>query len=736
MTDLSHAELYGQLRASLLSRHFAINRHFRTNFLYHTNVIQQAGNAGAFLNENKAAQMQARWNVQFTSGNPLLISGMLLTCLAVEYSLGQPNALKIIRLALGTLASLFKFQSSDDFRGYITRWDAVTSDRWQVDAATGTPLFCEEFLIGQDNTYLYCIPFDDPRYVPPGASGRDAFVTTYREAEPSADELVGLLSGYDMVFRLVPDPDVRASVQTQLRWLGSYLATHGYLLVRPCGGFTAQGASGVLPAMEFCFGQIFERITGDRYAAQVDFQGAMEKAGLWGSVEEAVSWWSALVVAIPDSLLMQIIGPALQGLLAGFGIDTPAGFSSLQLARSFAIYTKADVFDVIGQNTEFALACLLMEAEPRDRFISWVASNAHLSPAKKIASQNFLPYIGMSGLDDPDDTVINTFLNWLGQQLVLQNEPPPIDKDYDPPPVARCLTLAVGAMFGNPDSEARLIARLEENRSYINNLFQSDLAILDADRTTEDYRPALDYMSGLALAWLLRSRRAAAGTLENNSLLPESPDPLAWPTPVVQSDIIKAVRDGNLVLPLASLQRQPVPIEGISGAAVFLEADPPHKPSDPIPVLPFPQGDPVLVAEVRISVSEREGAVDTGIDLQPGDEYEITAGGEIEKNGPDGSEDIVYDNAFPVHSPCNGHAFQLIGRLGSNFAWFPIGRFRARQAWMGFVPRRLYLGVNDDRPRNGSGSFTCQVRVWRRQLTRRDVSPYVDLLLEADEPRP
>src|SRR5438477_13096928 len=94
-----HSTLYGNLRSAFLARHFAINRRFRANHFYHTNELQTALGPGAILAEDADVQLAERWRAHFEGDNPFLLGSQLLTCLAVEHTLGSPDARKIIKLA-------------------------------------------------------------------------------------------------------------------------------------------------------------------------------------------------------------------------------------------------------------------------------------------------------------------------------------------------------------------------------------------------------------------------------------------------------------------------------------------------------------------------------------------------------------------------------------------------------------------------------------------------------------
>jgi Lamin Tail Domain len=122
-----------------------------------------------------------------------------------------------------------------------------------------------------------------------------------------------------------------------------------------------------------------------------------------------------------------------------------------------------------------------------------------------------------------------------------------------------------------------------------------------------------------------------------------------------------------------------------------------------------------------VLVPESAADVDTGIDLSAGDEYAIDASGTIWagvvgtfENGPEGWTNVDHDPKFPLHEGPDAHPFALIGRFDGE-PYFYAGRTLKRGLYMGTGARRLRLRTNDDTPGNGSGAFTCRVRVWRRR---------------------
>src|SRR5262249_18618406 len=156
---------------------------------------------------------------------------------------------------------LYKFRGNH-FDGYILRYDAVTNGAWRMVADTVNcashqkplPQYSAGFPIGRDGWYDYSPPLNDPRYVRPAPHNYDSdwrynWKFFCRAAEPSQDELVGLVAGYFMLFSLVQDPAIQAQVRQQVMALADYLAEHGYFLVRPGGGLA--GGAGHALLLEF-----------------------------------------------------------------------------------------------------------------------------------------------------------------------------------------------------------------------------------------------------------------------------------------------------------------------------------------------------------------------------------------------------------------------------------------------------------------------------------------------------
>lgn len=125
---------------------------------------------------------------------------------------------------------------------------------------------------------------------------------------------------------------------------------------------------------------------------------------------------------------------------------------------------------------------------------------------------------------------------------------------------------------------------------------------------------------------------------------------------------------------------------------------------------------PGVIIERNIVVPEGEFDIDTEIDLNHGDRYDIEATGLVwggvvgtQVNGPQGWNKIEMSDQFPLPS---SRPFCLLGRLDGNY--FYIGRgMEGEYINQGAPPSRLYLRINDDAPANGSGAFVANIQVWR-----------------------
>lgn len=131
----------------------------------------------------------------------------------------------------------------------------------------------------------------------------------------------------------------------------------------------------------------------------------------------------------------------------------------------------------------------------------------------------------------------------------------------------------------------------------------------------------------------------------------------------------------------------------------------------------------VEIVNERIVVKESDTDVDPDITLRAGDEFEITAKGEIWagvlltfNNGPQGWNNIDTDPKFPLKDSSNAHPYCLIAKFGARGDYFYVGKSLSRQAFDGATSKRLLLSINDDAPGNGNGEFECTVKVWRNMI--------------------
>jgi hypothetical protein len=781
------AELYGELRAAVLSRHFAIGRYFRANQLSLFNVLgslrdaesqrppdtddielgcdAQRVRSGTYtsaadlLTKSRAIQEAERWRVaDHGRENPLMYSSLLLICLAVEHRLGHKESGSILREALRSIGSLYKF--GGDFRGYPVRWDEVTSDRWVTRSDAGRPKLrypCE-FLIRNDRaSYLYCTPFQDPRYTPyirnrefrkmskeqkeDYIKERHRSLNMHRSWEPSTDELVGLVCLYDITYRLVDDPGIREEVRQQTNRLGSYLAAHGYLLVRPSGGFTARGASGILPALEFPFQRVFERITGNPYAPTVGFEGALGKAEMWGYFEGPLFWATLAGSAVSISIgSLALLGGSPLGVILPIAFGAMAAFPAVIFARALAFYLHRECFDVWSwpydessgfdrpkddHQAEFVGAYLLKKLPQAMRFKLWCGMTGWMGRGW---SAWFPAYLGLTGLSDTDDTVRQAYLDFLPGR----RKHPDLDarafhdvERYNANPFASAVAVVLGA---GADEEEKLVELL--NRWYDHIIGTSrDLEITDSgDESIENFRPALYYMAALALAWLHAKKKEDAGEQPPTAPgFPVAPGAVNhFPSPAVPPSVLDAVQVGEMLLPddTWGTDEFPPATGELFGDGVYSK-----RPNAAAPALD-PSAGKQLDVDVTVRVTEADYEVDTGVDLRSEDEYVIEAAGKIwagvwltGDNGPEGWKSIDHDLKFPVHGRPGGHPYALIGRLGIGGGYFLIGRRFPhddpdRMLHLG-TTRRLFLRTNDDAPGNGSKRekgkyFDCRIQVWRR----------------------
>jgi hypothetical protein len=589
-----------------------------------------------------------RWRVgDRARANPLMYSGQLMTCLAVENALGLAGGGKeILTRLLATTKSLFKFQTPP-YDGYILRWDTVTSDHWSTGLFEGgvATFGCADFLTDSDRPggWLYCTPLDDPRYVPymPQSdfnklsttaknvyqNNRRLSLDRIRFWEPSTDELTGLIAGYSFIATVTTDPDIRAQVTDQVTRLAGYLSANGYLLVRPEGGFTAQGSAGMAPAMEFPFGRVFQRITGDAHPAQVSFEGALANALLWSRFSTPFGLLGAagpVTGAVALGLLTTFV-PGLAQLI-GVMIAQVGGIGSLLSLIGGGGFTKAwylnnahEVFDVYaypgggpnvpapdnGLQQEFCVAYLLCQFGAVPRFNVALAG---LSEGIGGYAQNFPPFLGLSAVGDTDRTVADAFLGWL-----------PARRNAGDSHLAAldAFASAVAVNLGSGQAEQQnLVSLLWQKAAYFDDN-GDDLDLLDnalvydghITYVTEEVGSALNFLSALALAWRFAKAQADAGTPLPASLGFPAPPTTGTPLPTAMLPGAVAAAtigpDPEQVLGLPTLS-DPVPAD----TDLFADTAP-HKPPDAPPLT-----EPVHWVYVYTSAMDHSGNLfgDSGTD--------------------------------------------------------------------------------------------------------------------------
>ena len=478
----NHEDLYAQLRATILARHFALGRFSRANHFTSRNElgardshpvggqtrirfdcqkhwVRPTDATGELIYDDaehfpslaEPSQTIERWRVmRHDRSNALLMTGMRLISLAVEHKLGSQTALPVIKLVVETLRSLFKIaDQTNPFAGYILRWDPSTTDEWQVDLdakGTETPIVCCQFLVNPRNFkeqhYLYCTPLDDPRYRSAKALNQH---DRFRRWEPSMDEYVGLVTGYFIVWHVLKDdasPDARgtlAEVRRQARIVGRYLAHVGYLLVRPCGGFARAGAAGINPVLEVPFKRIFSRITGDsedNFTAKATFQDAIRMAGLWPCYSQGLPGSLAVAGAIGGVIEQFKKSLAWSKFTALFGSDPvgrlhtllmKSGLSDAQarvtltnLAAEIQHVTdRRECFDVADQQTQDEFGLgLAMKQLPPQ-----LGFQAWMPNVEQGWSEIFKPLLGLTALEDSDTTVKSAYLKWYESSSKQVNGP-------------------------------------------------------------------------------------------------------------------------------------------------------------------------------------------------------------------------------------------------------------------------------------------------------------------------
>jgi hypothetical protein len=733
----AHAMLYDRLRTSLLTRHFALGSRNRANLFSLWNTLSTDLSADDLAAAAPGDQLLARWSVTgHGRENPLMMGGLLNICLAVESHLGigDPAA---VRIAVASLRMQYKFSGA--FTGYPVRWDAATSDNWSEFAGVkGAPAVCRQFLLTPGGRYSYSPSSSDPRWAPFRAWEQartplerqrrqfehDEFFDWYRRTEPSMDELCGLMAGYFMMERLAADTATRRDAKVQAERVGSYLANHGYLIVRPGDGFSARGASGVLPAFEYPFVRGLEAMTGIALWSQADFRDACEAAGVWSHLVGPITAAEiGAIAALPVVSAIPIVGPmaVLAATLGLFGLGGLLGATSpltpLQVARAAAVIGNKAVFDVStdAEAGEFAAALLLHEIKPRQRFELWLKGASSIGGGY---AQGFPPFLGLLGWKT-SATVTAAYRSWLAARVAGGKDP---DGEYS----RSCFASAVAVLCGaGPGEEARLVGLLEERQGALTAAgagapAAADLSLHDdveQGKTVELYSRELDYCCALVLAWLHADEMQNAGTPVGTADFPRLPPAFRPEIATVPHAVAHAAFTGDApMIPYTAIRPDEQP-PSAGGEPLFPATGVPARPASLRTALPVPSRH--LLYDEQVTVPKSAWDVLTAVVLREGDVFEITATGTINAgmfaagdNGPNGWDGVVSDRSFPLHDlidPINAHPYALLGRLNN---YFFVGSARPRQRWLFHRESALMLRINDNQPGNGTGAFQVRVRVW------------------------
>jgi hypothetical protein len=546
------------------------------------------------------------------------------------------------------------------------------------------------------------------------ADAHTSFSDTFRGWELSADELSGFMAGYFMVHKLAGEGSpLRPVVAQRLAHVGSYLATFGYMLGRPGGGFTARGASGISVALEYPFSRAFLAICGREFPG-ADFDTACKAAGVWPALRSAISsggvWGTVLSIAVILRMPVVALGGVGLGVLLGAKYPLTGG----TLLRIRAVMQQSDCFDVSNDEmaSEFATSAALLQAPPAYRYDRWLTVGGCVGGGY---AMNFPPFIGLLGLDDEDSTVRDVYVDWYHRRRRTS-----MDVDYEPPRSRSCFAAAVAAILtGDADDEARLVECLEQAHAtlLVEGVALDDHSHEEAPYIREKWALPLDYCGAVALAWLHAKRSADRGRPVTTPRFPVAPE-RAMPEPVIPREIVD--HDPTIgEIPWDALKvHGNLPKNPNGDLRLYSDPASAQRPAEGSCTVPaagdaFEDFGPYLI-------SSREWDAATEVSLSLGDDFEITAEGAVGGWGPNGDGQITWDRSYPLHGlidDANAHPHAVLGRLNN---YFFVGSHRARARWLYGTQEtatRLYLRVNEPEPTSAGGEFRVRVRVWRAKPT-------------------
>lgn len=787
-TSEEHFTRYGRLRARLLTQHFAYSRHLRVNFLSLWNWLLDPP-TGLGTNPSEENELK-RWNVNVHGReNPLAYSAHLVAFLSVEHALGHDKAQPIVDLALDAFGQLFKFEG--DFAGYLTRWDARTSARGEGITPRDR---VRDFLVGPEGEYLYSISATDPRHVPfrvPDILRKlktkrqvkeyeerwEAYKEIYRRSELSMDELAGLAGAYAIAFRLVGVPSTRTKIRTQVDRLGNYLAKHGYMLVRPAGGFTAQGATGVLPAYEYAIVNAFSDITGIDYSSRTDFMGALEQAGYRSILNDQITKFQVggilgLSTGIPQASIAGALGmvQAVAGIL-GISVTGPLVLGGTALAdlliqigqkigipnvlRALAVYANRNCFDVFSDDEagEVALASILKEMASPERFRSLTLG---LKQGVAGFAAFHLPPLALSAVGGTDTVIGDLYRDTVASWRATPPTNTYIAKVANSPfTSALALLHSDGATdLERRTEEAKLVELLdgayddldidlpvEENTEFSNGKLSDEDELKTHERTNvvnlHSRGHVLNYLAGIALAWLYEKRRRDAGHPVETDRFPIAPASARfaeWPAPTIPGYVVNRLDHARRAVQVLPPAPGPVPDDeliDLFSSRVATASSPTLHPTLPTPTVNF-------LGEVLVTVRGRDRDVYTGIELEDNDEFEISAAGQIRGTSlagfsdPDGWTQPADGADWPLHIALDPAArkYALLGSLGG---YFVVGSHFPRTRFLHPASLPLYLRINKASG-EGSGEFIVTIRLWGRSRPNPILKPGSDVTCVTREP--
>jgi hypothetical protein len=120
-----------------------------------------------------------------------------------------------------------------------------------------------------------------------------------------------------------------------------------------------------------------------------------------------------------------------------------------------------------------------------------------------------------------------------------------------------------------------------------------------------------------------------------------------------------------------------------------------------------------LVEDSTVTIpGNAPGDLDTGIDLQTGDRFVVSASGSFNPGcflcgdtGPEGYT-IIADNRFPLPGV---REYSLLGKVNGSYFYIGTGVDRVHQDG----PGRLFLRINDFLTADNGGSYTAHIQVFR-----------------------